>query len=214
MALFDVKITLEAPMHLGTAEQRTGTPETQSVPLLRDFRGHPCIPATALKGLHRIATEQAAAGLGFTICESSETRHMCQPLAKQPFCVICQIFGSPWLPSRIYYRDLPATGTPINEIRVYAPQSRLRGVQKGRYYAVLEALPAGTVFTGQFDHMIQDPALLALALIGLRSITAVGAGRSTGRGLCRVEAKTLDAAKRPVNEGELAAALRQLRGKP
>ncbi len=63
--------------------------------------------------------------------------------------------------------------------------------------------------TGHIDHLIREPALLALALIGLRSITAVGAGSATGHGLCSVEARAFDILKRPVDEAELASALRQ-----
>jgi len=135
---------------------------------------------------------------------------MCHPLNGQTGCVVCRIFGSPWLPGLIHYRDLVANVTPVVDLRVAAPQSRRRGVRTGQYQQKREVLPGGSVLNGHLDHLIQEPALLALALAGLRSITAVGAGHSRGYGISTVEARALDALKRPVDEAELAAALRRL----
>jgi hypothetical protein len=205
MASIDLKITFTTPVHIGDGSA-DGT-------VARDTRGRPCIRAATLKGLHRAATEQIAAGLGFAICNAPA--RLCHPLPGQPACPVCRIFGSPWLAGVVYYRDLVAEQTPTMEAASVAPQSRHRRVKIGLYTRKREVLPAGLALAGRIDHLINEPPLLALALIGLRSIRAVGAGNATGHGLCMVEARALDSFKRPADEAELADSLRRFQqGKP
>ncbi len=196
MLILDLQITFESALYS----------------FVRDSRGRPCIPAATLKGAHRFQTEQIAAALGLRICTPPIPEAMCQPLGAggQSACVVCRIFGSPWLPGSIYYQALAATTTPTIAMVVTVSQSRQRRVQLERHVTQRAALPAGTRFQAQLNHRINDPALLGLALAGLRSITAFGAYRANGGGRCRVEVHALDEAKRPVNDSDLAAALRQL----
>ncbi|HVO44101.1 MAG TPA: RAMP superfamily CRISPR-associated protein [Aggregatilineales bacterium] len=192
----DLKITLQAPLHSGGADS--------VLPVARDGRGHPVITATALKGAHRIATERAARSLGLKLCDSP--LHLCQ---SDP-CAVCQIFGSRWTPGRVRYHDL-TTAAQVSEIaRVTAPQSRWRGCQLRNESEKWEFLPAGAVFNGTIHHFITDMGLIALAIAGLRSISFLGAGRAQGWGLCRVEARALDALDRPIEDDALAPALQRL----
>ncbi len=207
MATIDLTITFSTPLHIGNGTQ-TG-PSGPVNTIVRDGRGRPCIPAVTLKGLHRAATEQIAAGLGLTICDAPIAAHMCHPTHGQEACAVCRIFGSPWLPGVIFHRDLTTTATPIVGTSVSAPQSRRRRVRMALHNRNREALPGGLALSGRIDHMIQDTALLALALAGLRSITAIGAAKAIGYGLCSVEARAFDAFRRPVDEAELARELRQ-----
>ena len=204
MLTFELRLILETPLHIGSAPSETPHVFT------RDVRGRPCISATMLKGLHRAMTEQVANALKLPICNPPIAAQMCHPITGKPACPVCRIFGSPWLPGRIRYRTLLATGTPVVESHIRAPRSRQRGVQLARHTVDYEVLPAGTIFSGSVDHQLSDPALLGLALAGLRSITTIGAGGSLGYGLCRVEARALDTSKHPVNDADLAAALRGL----
>src|SRR5258708_34424438 len=89
-------------------------------------------------------------------------------------CVVCPIVGSPWLPGSIYYQALAATTTPTIAMVVTVSQSRQRRVQLERHVTQRAALPAGTRFQAQLNHRINDPALLGLALAGLRPILAYG----------------------------------------
>ena len=196
MLTFDLHITFESALYS----------------FVRDSRGRPCIPAATLKGAHRYQTEQIAVALGLYICTPPVPETMCQPLGtgKKAACAVCRIFGAPWLPGSIYYQALVATTTPVLHSVVRLPQSRQRRVQVQRHVEPREALPAGTTFQAQLSHRITDPALLGLALAGFRSITSLGAYRTSGGGHCRVEVRALDDSKRPVNELDLVAALRNL----
>jgi CRISPR/Cas system CSM-associated protein Csm3 (group 7 of RAMP superfamily) len=208
MATIDLKITLQTPLHIGTDSATTVTARS-----VRDARGRPCIPASTLKGLHRSATERVAAALGLPICGAPVASHMCHPIGGQAACVVCRIFGSPWLPGKVVYRDLVVNVTPLIETRFVVPQSRRRRVQIERRRVEYEILPGGTLFSGRLDILFQDSALLALALAGLRAITVIGSG-ANGYGLCTVEVVAHDALKRPVDESELADALRRMAKQP
>jgi CRISPR/Cas system CSM-associated protein Csm3 (group 7 of RAMP superfamily) len=211
MPYIDLKITLDSPLHIGGGNTTPGAPQ----PIVRDARGRPCIPATTLKGLHRAATEGIAVALELPICNVPSPT--CQPLNGQAACVVCRIFGSPWLPGIVRYRDLIATATSAvqTETRVTTPQSRRRRVQLDRVTISREVLPAGLTLNGRIELLTQDRALIALALAGLRSVFAWGASKATGSGRCTVEASAFESARKPgdvgeaIADSELAAALRQ-----
>jgi CRISPR/Cas system CSM-associated protein Csm3 (group 7 of RAMP superfamily) len=214
MATVDLKITLQTPLHIGAGSITPDGTATMTVRFVRDARGRPCIPASTLKGLHRLTTERIAAALGLPVCGTPAASHMCHPTGGQAACVVCQIFGSPWSPGKIYHRDLAVNVTPLTRTRIVAPQSRRRRVQIERRHVNYEVLPGGTLFSGRLDCLFQDSALLALALAGLRSITMIGGGSAIGYGLCTVEALAFDVLNRPVDEAELADALRRLAKQP
>src|SRR5262245_59787323 len=148
MLTFELRLILETPLHIGPA-----SPETPHL-FTRDVRGRPCIPATTLKGLHRAMTEQVAAALKLPICNPPIAAQMCHPIAGKPACAVCRIFGSPWLPGRIRYRNLLATVTPVVETHIHGPRSRQRGVQLAQHSTEYEVLPAGTTFSASIDHQI------------------------------------------------------------
>ncbi|MEP7286399.1 MAG: RAMP superfamily CRISPR-associated protein [Chloroflexota bacterium] len=214
MLTIDLKITATTDLHIGVGSSSGSMP----MMLARNSRGRPCIPATTLKGLHRAAAEQMIAALGLWVCDAPIVTRMCHPLHGQingqTACMACQIFGSPWLPGRIYYRDLVAAREAITVTRTRSAQSRQRGVRLALKTEQYEVLPAETIFTGQIQHTLTDKALLGLALAALRSIRLVGGDG----GLCSVEAQALDSGKQPVSENDLADALRQrvlqAKGKP
>ena len=214
MASIDLKITLQAPLHIGTGSLTADGTATMTARFARDARGRPCIPASMLKGVHRFSTEQIAAALGLPICGTPDASQMCHPTGGQAACVVCQIFGSPWLPGKIHYRDLVVNVPLLTATRFVVPQSRRRRVQIERRHLNYEVLPGGTQFTGRLDCQVQDSALLALMLAGLRSITRIGGGGAAGYGLCTVDALAFDVANRPVDEAELADALRRLVKQP
>lgn len=135
---------------------------------------------------------------------------MCHPINSETGCVVCRIFGSAWLPGKVFYRDPALTVPPLTETRIAAPQSRRRQVRIERHATRREIVPGPLTLTGRIDHLIHDPALLGLALAGLRAITAIGGHSATGYGMCTIEARAIDSLKRPVDEASLAAALRQL----
>ena len=216
MLTLDLRIVLVSPLHIGAGSDPSNAAGAQR--FARDARGRPCLRASTLKGLHRASTEQIARALGLPVCHSPIAAQMCQPCAGEPVCAVCRIFGSPWVPGRVFYRDLiaaSASDKPGVDRRVRAAQSRGRRVRLAVYEQSREVLLVGVTFSGTINHLLHDEGSLGLALAGLRAIPAIGAGSAAGYGLCHVEVHALDASNRPVDESALAAALERLRaGRP
>ena len=198
MTVIDLKLTLQTPTHIG-----------QGVPFVRDNRGRPLLSAATLKGMHRAATEKLAAGLGFTVCDAPVPEHMCHPL--RGLCVVCQIFGSPSVPGRIFCHPLTTSAVPIGVEVARTSLSRRRRLYQTTTHSAYEVLPAGTTFTGEIKHLIGSKPLLALGLAALRTIQSIGSANSIGYGLCSVEATALDSSQMPISDRELADALKDLK---
>ena len=70
------------------------------------------------------------------------------------------------------------------------------------------------MFVGQIDLLQSDFELLALTIVGLRSINVIGASSEIGRGLCHVDADVSDLLTgRIISNAELAASLQKLKSK-
>jgi CRISPR/Cas system CSM-associated protein Csm3 (group 7 of RAMP superfamily) len=208
MLTFEMRLTLESPLHVGIGQPSI---PADTALIVRDWRGRPCIPSTTIKGAHRHAAAELAAALGLTACQTTDPNQLCHPISGKPPCIICQMFGSTWIAGRLYYRDLVTTApvAPITLVR--SGHYRQRRVRRSVNRQQLEAVAAGSVFTGQIPHILANPAQQALALAALRSIRTLGAANSAGVGLVKIEVKPLDAAKVSINEHGLTSALEALR---
>ena len=161
------------------------------------------IPASTLKGIWRHACEAIARSQGDFVCNSPRAEDMCPRPAdefqasdagsvKDGYCVICQIFGSPRMASRIYISDLTG-GTDLvagsTEIRNGVTINRGRRVAEDqRLYFTETSLPnAGIVFSGdvRIDRKITDDQI-ELLHAGLNYIHAIGTGKSRGLGWLKI----------------------------
>ena len=154
------------------------------------------IPASTLKGIWRHACEAIANSQGQQVCNSPRAESMCDT----NHCVICQIFGSPTLESRIFISDL-IVNTDLKdkstEIRNGVTINRRRRVAEDqRLYFTETSLPnAGFVFSGDvtIDGEVTDDQI-ELLCTGLNYIHAIGTGKSRGLGWLQIkhEELTLD----------------------
>lgn len=155
------------------------------------------IPASTLKGIWRHACEAIANSQGQQVCNSPRAESMCDT----NHCVICQIFGSPTLESRIFISDLIIVNTGLKdkstEIRNGVTINRRRRVAEDqRLYFTETSLPnAGFVFSGDvtIDGEVTDDQI-ELLCTGLNYIHAIGTGKSRGLGWLQIkhEELTLD----------------------
>ena len=148
------------------------------------------IPASTLKGIWRHACEAIAPSMGdHSVCNSPRAENMC---AKN-HCIICQIFGSPTLPSRIFISDLQMDtelAAESTEIRSGVTINRQRRVAEDqRLYFTETSLPnASIVFLGDItiNAKITDEQIKLLKA-GLQYIHAIGSGKSRGLGWLHIE---------------------------
>lgn len=160
------------------------------------------IPASTLKGIWRHACEAIARSQGAFVCGSPRAEDMC-PNRKETntgsvpdkYCVICQIFGSPKMASRIFINDLIADTDLVagsTEVRNGVTINRRRGVAEHQrlYFTETSVSNAGVSFSGDvtLDAKITDEQIKILHA-GLKFIHAIGTGKSRGLGWLEIEQK-------------------------
>lgn len=173
-------------------------------PIVRNSEGNLLIPASQLKGRLRHECEKIARGLHWAVCNSPNPQTMCPQRAgltenfqrtqyqvsvheNQHYCLICQVFGNPVLPSRVIFDDLICTEDPDNLPEVLRPGvtiNRRRHIAEEQKLYFLETSPANAQIklTGHI-HLSGAPIYAgALILAGLRHIHALGGSKSAGLG--------------------------------
>lgn len=146
------------------------------------------IPASTLKGTWRHACEAIAGGQGHRVCNSPRAERMCV----ENHCIICQIFGSPTLESRIFISDL-AVDTDVaagaTEIRNGVTINRRRRVAEDQrlYFTETSLSRVGITFSGDatIGGEVTDEQLELLST-GLNYIHAMGTGKSRGLGWLKI----------------------------
>ena len=151
------------------------------------------IPGSTFKGIWRHACEAIAKGQGEEVCQSPRPESMCAKEHAHEYCIICQIFGSPKLESRIFINDLMIDTDiveKLTEIRNGVTINRSRRVAEDqRLYFIETSLPnAGFVFSGDvtIGSEIKDDQIKLLHA-GLNYIHAIGTGKSRGLGWLKIE---------------------------
>jgi len=204
MTTIDLTLTFQTPLNVGSGAQR-GTLADRA--MIKDDRGWPYVPASALKGRLRHAVEQAAAGLRHRVCVTHQD--MC-PDDEGYVCPVCRIFGSPWIPGRLRFERLKLTGPkelvrlledrqrrtgqpPRTSHRFGVALSRRRGVAEDHLLYTTELFETGTplVFKGTLrgDLTVVDAALV---VAGLRLTPALGRGKTGGLGWMTAQAVVRD----------------------
>jgi CRISPR/Cas system CSM-associated protein Csm3 (group 7 of RAMP superfamily) len=160
----------------------------------RNARGEFIIPASQVKGKLRHACEQLLRAGGVSLCQPPKPDAMC-PHADgvKPYCLLCQIFGSPSQPSRLRFHDLVATqpDLPTETLRPMVSLNRRRRVAEPQRLFLIETAPN---FNGlKFENpdaitgYVRQPGHLHLLLAGLKMLFAWGGATSRGLGWGQVD---------------------------
>ncbi|MBX5490439.1 MAG: CRISPR-associated RAMP protein [Chloroflexi bacterium] len=209
-------------LHIGVGGW--GPPTGSDLPLIRDALGRPFIPGSTLKGALRAAVERwvrtvrpsrqracAITGGADARCltptrleqlrreAAGDEARLAQAVVAES-CWVCQVFGAPWLASRVACADLPViveTWSGGVMVREGVALDRDTETAGGGVRYDLEVIPAGTAFHCQIEAATDVPWQLGLLALALRELEAgrlaLGAGRSRGLGrvLLHVERRTL-----------------------
>lgn len=188
MVTIQVMLTSQTPLNIGSGAQQ-GTLAKRG--MLKDSQGWPYIPASTFKGRLRHAVEQVASTLHLpqTVCQTNQ--RMCQ----QDPCVVCQLFGSPWVAGTVRFADLtlsgPAEVLKIREKGKYPHTTQRMGVTLNRRRRVAEdafLYSTELLYPGialQFSGSIIGPitqAQAGLLVAGLHLLPALGRGKTGGLG--------------------------------
>lgn len=207
-------LTLRSPLNIGSGAQQ-GTLAKRG--MLKDREGWPYIPASALKGRWRHATEQIAAAIpDLRVCA---THH---DMCRQAPCSVCQLFGSPWTKGAVRFVDLALTGPEaiitLRQDSTYRPNTttrtgvainrRRRVAQDDHLYDTELFLPGIPLeFFGVVVGNINQ-AQTALLVAGLNMMPALGRSKTAGLGWFEVSTK-VTADGEAWSAADLVAALSQ-----
>jgi CRISPR/Cas system CSM-associated protein Csm3 (group 7 of RAMP superfamily) len=187
-------LQLHSPLHIGS-ETRLNTDADR--PLLKDIDGWPYIPATSIKGALRHWLEQLLSNSAAT----PRAEGMAQPLTDaelklaQQTDVVTQLFGSPWMESRLRFSNLVLTNRNTFLGAEAAPTSTRVGVGMNarRRVARDEVLYSTELFAPgvplQFRGSVTaytNEEQTALIIGALQTLIHLGSGRSRGLGWCKV----------------------------
>lgn len=193
-----IQVTLKSPLHIG-GEVRRGTFADR--PLLKTEEGLLYIPATSIKGRLRHEVEmilrQQNINYPRKICQPPTPERMCQSITGI-VCPVCELFGSPWQESKLYFSDLRLSGEyakalhlqhlPPTNIRDSVTINRKRRVAEDQRKFTTELFEPGIDWTlsGTINCRVPNEVMLTPLYLAARSITMMGGSRSRGLGWCEV----------------------------
>ncbi|MFS8875866.1 RAMP superfamily CRISPR-associated protein [Synechococcus sp. R5-13] len=172
-------------------------------PLLKDAYGRLLIPGSQLKGRLRHECEKLARGLGWAICRSPDPERMCPKREgidghfDRPeyqvegyagsHCLVCQIFGNPALPARLWVEDLVCEVPPAALEPTLRPgvtlNRRRRTAEDQRLYLIETSPAAELTFSGSLQLLPDCPSWgKTLLLAALHHLIALGGSKSAGLG--------------------------------
>lgn len=212
MVEIEIEVICRTPVNIGSGAQQ-GTLAQRG--MLKDAQGWPYIPASTIKGRLRHAVEQIAQSQGLFVC------HTHQDMCRENFCLVCQLFGSPWQRGSIQFVDLVLAGPaevvawkngedearkgmrPHTSHRFGVALNRQRRVAEDALLYRTELLWPGLPLT--FKGTLQAPLALkqvAYLVAGLHYLPALGRSKSSGLGWVMVQVKVRDG-QREWNKAEL-----------
>ena len=214
-----------APLHIGKGVSLE--PASTDLPVVKDRLDRPFIPGSSVKGVVRSEIERIARSLkpafrfNPPICdplaEPCVDSNKKKELARQykdekslylalwkETCVVCQLFGSPWLASRISFKDMdPLEGEELLhpfEIRDGVAIDRDTGTVSGGAKFDYEVAVSGLPF--RFEAVLEnvepwEVGLLCLVLrLWERGEVALGGKTTSGLGWGRLQEITITRATR------------------
>jgi len=210
------RVRLRAGLHIGSGRGTGGG--GSDLPVLKDFQDRPFIPGSSFKGVLRSNVEaflrafRPKKGVKL-VCDviQDETRCVGKALKRQIVggegqfkgkdpneelwrlsCWVCQLFGSPWIASKVNVVDMPVFGFFPPEwimVRDGVVIDRETETAAAHYKYDYEAVPAETTFSMEILVENPDDYQMGILVLGLDFFNQGLAllGGNTSRGLGRIE---------------------------
>lgn len=217
--VFKGTLALETGLHIGGGKpSATGTDNA----VMKTFEGLPFIPGSSLKGVMRATLESILRGMeqhenlwacdvvsGEACISEDEKKGMIEEKQFEQAifdnsCTICRLFGSPFLGSKLFVKDLylglndsgePAAFTQVED-RDFVAIHRDTGTAKHQGKFDAEIVPAGTVF--DFEILVENPEDYELGLLFTgfdlfnEGHALLGGLASRGMGRIRIDLENID----------------------
>lgn len=203
---------LDTPYHVSGDRLSFGIDKAIYVDPRSDKTKTHAIPATSLKGVLRyhLETVVRARKGNYYVCEAPRPDRMC-PRADKSNCIVCEVFGSPRIKSRLVFQDIVLNSDIDTRMSV--------GIERRRKTAKEDHLFSFEVGRGkQFSTKIKgmfashDEAMNASALLfaGAKACFALGGAKSRGLGWMKLKGfkTTIDDAE--ISMRDIEAKLREV----
>lgn len=207
-------------LHVGSGSALS--PEASDLPVVKDFLGRPFIPGSSFKGVLRSNLEAFL----HSFTPKQGVKLVCNPIVDEERCLsskkkkdifqkatrgeiadpekeiweqscwLCQLFGSPWLASKVKVADMPVNSNWHSQMlgvrQGVAIDRESETVGEGPYD--FEVVPPETEFKISIVVENPEPYELGLLMLGFQMFDQSFAllGGNTSRGLGRVEIKLED----------------------
>lgn len=211
--LIEGTVILDSALHIGGGKQTLV--DTDS-PIVKTPDGLPYIPGSSFKGIFRSATEKLASTIdSVRVCFLTDESVCLTPKPKQDLsekekeyikqgdtkfleenlCDICKLFGSPYLASKIFFKDLYLDSenawAGLTEIRdgVVIDRDSERARNKLKYD--FEVVPVGARFAMRIDAdnlSEKEEALIGITLMEFKNgFGKLGGNKTRGTGNFHIE---------------------------
>ncbi len=213
--LIEATVVLDSALHIGGGKQ--SFIDTDS-PIVKTPDGLPYIPGSSFKGVFRATTERLASIIdGIKVCflvdesvcltprrnlsevEKEKIRRGDIEFLEKNLCDICKLFGSPYLASKIFFKDLyledEYSWAGITEIRDGVVIDRDSERARNRLKYNFEVIPAGARFKLRIEAENLSDKELALVGITLKEFEngfgKLGGNKTRGTGNFHIENITM-----------------------
>ncbi len=202
---------VETPLNIAGAPADNPLADT---PLLRHYACYSStpkilLPASTIKGKLRGEAERLLRTFGFgdCLCHGRTPETMCPALwwdhksSNMPpggVCMLCRLFGSPWQPAPLFFRDAMPDQIRSEDtvVRPGVGLSRVRGTSQEDLLFFVETTPPikeGIEFVyGRIEGSVPDAESAALLWLAAQQVIAFGNGRSRGRGWLKTRQRKVE----------------------
>ncbi len=219
-------LVCETALRVGAG--RSSEPIGTDLPVIKDTQGRPFIPGSSLKGVLRTRVES------FVRAVHNDPTAACNPVGPETewcirrpddlsdrdideqSCLVCQIFGSPWLASKVQVRDALMGDLWFGQYQVRDGVAINRDTQtaEDRLKYDYEVVPAQSRFDFKLIAENLTDAQVGMLCMGLRPFERgeIGVGGFRSRGLGTVRLQEVERKFFAVNRDDLDRLFRFLDG--
>jgi CRISPR/Cas system CSM-associated protein Csm3 (group 7 of RAMP superfamily) len=201
----EMTFSLDSPYHVSADRVSFGIDKAIYIDPRNDKTKTHTIPATTLKGVLRHHIEAVLRAKNVYVCEAPRPDRMCRPGPGKKNCVVCEVFGSPRIKSRLSFHDIVLNsdsgtrmGVGIERRRKTAREDHLFSFEVGY------AKQFSTKIKGVFPSSDDAKKASALLFAGAKAGFALGGAKSRGLGWITLQEfkTTIDDAEIPMHDIE------------
>jgi len=183
----EMVFALDTPYHVSADRLSFGIDKAIYIDPRDDKTKTPAIPATSLKGVLRYHVEAVLRAKGIDVCEAPRPDRMC-PRPGNSNCMVCEVFGSPRIKSRLVFRDIVLNSDIDTRMGVGIERRRKTSKEDHLFsFEVGYGKQFSTKVKGMFTSSDEAMKACALLFVGVKAGFALGGAKSRGLGWVKLQ---------------------------